>query len=375
MNSTKRTIYCSRTFPSGLRAHFLWILSAAAICTLVFGLFFWWFGGHGKLNEFWSYMLVSLVFSYVYCPLFGLSMPYLGPYIGHLHSSVKWVVLAVTVVSLAAAGDLLIIRILVALGFVPPGAYWATFLGNVQVAATISLVLGFAFGGYHHLRKRLERTELELRTNELEKERALKLASEAQLASLESRLQPHFLFNTLNSISALTQEDPAKAEKLIQRLSALLRFSLEVNSRRLVALEQEVKMVRDYLEIEKARLGERLSCRIDLAPELLLLEVPPLVLEILVENSIKHVIAPSRVGGELRIAGRTDGEHLILEVWDSGPAFTAEDIGGGHGLDNLKGRLSTLFGSGANLKMEQRERGKAVVVSLPQVLPAAVAQS
>jgi two-component system, LytTR family, sensor histidine kinase AlgZ len=366
--------YYSAVFPAGFRGHFLWIMSAAAVCTLVFGLFFWWFAGHGRLSEFWDYLLVALIFSYVYCPLFGLSMPYLGPAIGHLHSSIKWIIFAVAVIGLAAVGDLLIIRILLAVRIIPPGAYWANFLGNVQVAALISLVLCFAFAGYHHLRSRLERTELELRTKELEKERALKLASEAQLASLESRLHPHFLFNTLNSISALTQEDPDRAEKLIQQLSALLRFSLDVNSRRLVPLEQEVKIVHDYVEIERTRLGERLSYRIDLPPELLGLEVPPLVLEILVENSVKHAISPSRAGGELRISGRAEGEQLILEVWDSGPSFTSEDVGGGHGLDNLKERLLNLFGSHASLSVEQRPVGKAVVVSLPQLLPAEVAQ-
>jgi signal transduction histidine kinase len=375
MNSTEHHLRCQRIFPAGFRAHLLWILGRAAICTIVFGLFFWWFAGHGKLSELWGYMLVSLVFSYVYCPLFGLSMPYLAPSIGRLHSPIKWVIFVVTIVGLAAAGDLLITRILLALRMIPPGTYWATYVGNIQLAAVISLIFCFIFVGYFHLRARLERTELELRTQELEKERALKLASEAQLASLESRLHPHFLFNTLNSISALTQEDPAKAEKLIQRLSALLRFSLDANSRRLAPLEQEVKIVRDYLEIEKARLGERLSCSIDVPPELLPLEVPPLILELLVENSIKHAIAPRRAGSELRITARAEGEQLLLEVWDDGPGFTLEDAAGGHGLDNLQGRLATLFGERANLNVEERDQGTAVIIHLPQIRPAVMAQS
>lgn len=375
MSTTPHPRLCRRVYPAGFRAHLWRVLGWAAICTLLFGLFFWWFAGHGKLSEFWGYMLASAIFSYVYCPIFGLLMPYLGPSIWRLPFPIKWIIFVATVVGLAAAGDLLIMRLLLALRMIPSGTYWANYVGNVQVAAVISLIFCFIFLGYFHLRTRIERTELELRTQELEKERALKLASEAQLASLESRLHPHFLFNTLNSISALTQEDPARAEQLIQRLSALLRFSLDANSRRLAPLEQEVKIARDYLEIEKARLGERLSCSIAIPEELLPLEVPPLTLEILVENSIKHAIAPRRTGGELRIIGRTEREQLVLEVWDDGPGFTLDEIRAGHGLDNLKGRLSTLFNGRACLDVKRQGHGTSVVISLPQIRPAVMAQT
>lgn len=371
MSPTDRVRYGPCIFPVGFRAHILWILAGAGVCTLVFGLFFWWFVAHGKPDEFWGYLFVSLIYSCVYSLIFGLSMPYLIPAIGRLQSPLKWIMLIGTVIGLAAAGDLLIVRILVAVRIIPAAEFRGDFASNVQLAVVISLLIWLIFAGYHHLRSRLQRTELELRTRELETERALKLASEAQLASLESRVHPHFLFNTLNSISALTQEDPVKAERLIQRLAALLRFSLDASSRRLTPLEQEVKLVRDYLEIEKARLGERLSCDISVPEELMRLEVPPLVLQTLVENSIKHAIAPERRGGELKVAGRAEGQQLILEVSDSGPGFSLEGIAAGHGLDNLKGRLATLFDGGAGLRVDSRERGATVVVSMPQIRPGA----
>src|SRR5260370_15757962 len=125
------------------------------------------------------------------------------------------------------------------------------------------------------MRSRLEETTLQLRTKELERERALKRATEAQLASLESRIHPHFLFNTLNSISSLIPEDPARAEKLLEQMAALLRFSLDASQSGLVPLSRELKIVTDYLEIERARCGDRLRYHFDVAANAGDAKVPP----------------------------------------------------------------------------------------------------
>ena len=146
--------------------------------------------------------------------------------------------------------------------------YWPQFLGTVKFAAFLTIAAGLTIGIYGTLRERLEETTLQLRTKELERERALKLATEAQLASLESRIHPHFLFNTLNSISSLIPEDPARAERLVEQMAALLRFSLDANQSGLVPLSSELKIVADYLEIERARFGDRLRYQIDVPAEL-----------------------------------------------------------------------------------------------------------
>src|SRR5205823_3935058 len=125
-----------------------------------------------------------------------------------------------------------------------------------------------------------------------ERERALKLATEARLSSLESRIHPHFLFNTLNSISSLIQEDPVRAERLIERMAALLRFSLDSTNAGLVPLYQEMKIVRDYLEIERARFGDRLGFEVNIPAEFDRFEVPPLAIQTLVENSVKYAVSP-----------------------------------------------------------------------------------
>jgi LytS/YehU family sensor histidine kinase len=208
---------------------------------------------------------------------------------------------------------------------------------------------------------------------ELEEERARKLAVEARLSSLESRIHPHFLFNTLNSISSLIQEDPKLAERLVERLAALLRFSLDSNQNRTVPLSLELKIVTDYLEIEKARFGDKLRYSIEVPPEILAVEVPPLSVQTLVENSLKHVVAARREGGEVRITGRVSGDRVNIEVVDDGAGFTTGSIKPGHGLDNLQSRLTALFDERAALELSTRGGRTAVTISLPYAASATTA--
>lgn len=256
--------------------------------------------------------------------------------------------------------------VFVALRWQPMSDYWPQFFGSFKLAAFLTVMAGLAIGIYSTLRERLEETTLELRTKELERERALKLATAAQLASLESRIHPHFLFNTLNSISSLIPEDPVRAERLVEQMAALLRFSLDANHSGLVPLERELKIVGDYLEIERARFGDRLRYQIDVPSDLSQSQIPPLALQTLVENSVKYAIAPERAGGEIRIAAARSNGSCRLEVSDSGPAFHLDSAPAGHGLDNLKGRLSTLFGSAAALSLERVDERNKLILSVPQ---------
>ncbi len=219
---------------------------------------------------------------------------------------------------------------------------------------------------FEGLSYRLQAARIELRNRELAEERANKLASEARLSSLESRIHPHFLFNTLNSISALIREDPARAERTVERLAALLRYSLDVHTRPLVPLHQELRIVEDYLEIEKTRFGDRLRYALVVAPDIGELEVPPMAVQTLVENSIKHAIADSRRGGEVRVEARFQSGELLLEVSDDGPGFDLGALLPGHGLDNLQERLAALFPGAARLQVTRREGRTVVAVSLPQ---------
>src|SRR5581483_7447823 len=265
----------------------------------------------------------------------------------------RWTFRVAAMLAACFVGCLIAGLVFVALRWQPMSLYWAQFFGTFKLAAFLTVIASVTMGVYGTLQARLEETTLALRTKELERERALKLATEAQLASLESRIHPHFLFNTLNSISSLIPEDPARAERLVEQMAALLRFSLDASQLGLVPLERELKIVADYLEIERARFGDRLRYRIDIPADLNESRIPPLSLQTLVENSVKYAIAPDRAGGEIHINATRSDSGFSVQVSDSGPAFTLESAPTGHGIDNLKGRLATLFGDRAGLTLQR----------------------
>jgi len=279
----------------------------------------------------------------------------------------NWLLLIVTLIILTAIGLLIAGLILVALGLFDSQDYWQKFRYDMRYAWAISMVIGISLSLYERLRGKLEATRQELREKEVAAERARQLAIEARLSSLESRIHPHFLFNTLNSISSLIQEDPAQAEKLVERLAALLRFSLDSNEQRTVPLEKEMKITRDYLEIERVRFGERLRYSIDVPPALRFIETPPLAVQTLVENSVKHAITPRREGGEVQITARLLDQHLRIEVADDGPGFARDALVAGHGLDTLHARLLALYDDRAALDITTGDGRTVVRISLPVV--------
>lgn len=273
----------------------------------------------------------------------------------------EWTIVTGALIGLATVGWLAGSLALGALGILPWQRFWSAAPKNLILCIFITLAFGLVSIAFGRLQGRL-------RQQELERERALKLAADARLASLESRIHPHFLFNTLNSISALIPVDPERAERLMERMAALLRFSLDAHANGLVPLDQEMKIVRDYLEIEQARLGPRLRYQLDPAtapeggsgPRL-----PPLAVQTLVENSIKFAIAPNRQGGEIRVKTRQDDGRLRVEVSDTGPGFALDAALPGHGLDNLRSRLTALFGGQGDLSVTRDAGWTTVTLVTP----------
>jgi LytS/YehU family sensor histidine kinase len=298
----------------------------------------------------------ALVHAAVMGTLVGSILPRVAHGLRDAGAARGWSAVVLTLVVLGAAGTGLACAVLELGAGGAPGALGACFAAAVQVNVILSLMLGIGMTFYEMQRGRADRLELELR----------KSALEARLSSLEARLHPHFLFNTLNAITELIHENPERAERTVERLAALLRASLDATERGLVPLARELELVADYLEIEKARLGERLAYTIDVAPALAGWPVPPLAVQTLVENSITHAIAPRPGGGRVRVDGSAADGRLVVDVWDDGPGFAAGAMRSGHALDNLKARLATRFGPAASLAVARADGGTRVTLVIPR---------
>jgi two-component system, LytTR family, sensor kinase len=199
----------------------------------------------------------------------------------------------------------------------------------------------------------------------------------AQLQALKMQLHPHFLFNTLHSISELVHADPARAETMIVRLSDFLRLTLEQSGSPEVAVSQELEFLRRYLEIEQMRFEERLTVEWEIDPEALPIRVPNLLLQPIVENALRHGIGRNPGPGLLRISCRMDGDRLAMKVFDNGPgparatANLQEPVREGVGLNNTRHRLERLYGGDHHIDFRQTpDTGFEVTIRIPFRSPA-----
>ena len=193
--------------------------------------------------------------------------------------------------------------------------------------------------------------------------------AQAQLRALKMQLHPHFLFNTLHSISSLVLEDPSKANSMIARLGDFLRLTLENSEQQLVTLKEEIEFLRTYLEIEQVRFGDRLTVAFEIEPTTLSAAVPHLILQPVVENAIQHAIAPRATPGRIHIEAKRLNGSLRLEVKDNGPGIVSNgDLieKQGVGLSNVRARLNQIYGSDFRFElMNSKDGGLTVVMEIP----------
>jgi two-component system LytT family sensor kinase len=199
------------------------------------------------------------------------------------------------------------------------------------------------------------------RENELKATRLEAQLAQAQLQALKMQLQPHFLFNTLHSISALVHKDPAAADKMLARLGDFLRLTLDSAGSQEVSLQQELEFLRCYLEIERIRFKDRLSVQMEVEPETLDARLPNLILQPIVENAIKHGIAPQTRPGQIEIGARRMNGTLQVQVSDNGRGLPMDRNGGlvkeGVGLLNTQTRLQQLYGNDFRLDLVNNVAG------------------
>jgi Histidine kinase len=191
--------------------------------------------------------------------------------------------------------------------------------------------------------------------------------AEARLQVLQAQIEPHFLFNTLANVRRLYQTDAARGRSMLDHLMRYLEVALPRMRENRSTLAGEVTLIESYLEVQRIRMGRRLTFEIDVPVELRPLEVPPMMLLTLVENAIKHGLNPLPEGGSLRVQARREGELLCIDVADSGRGFHATS-GGGTGLANIRARLAAMHGDAASLALaENYPRGVTSTLRLPAV--------
>ena len=281
---------------------------------------------------------------------------------------VYWVLMVGLMMAMASAGSAVAIAVLIQVGLVAPGQFIPFFLNALRISFAITITFGVGMSTYERMRKRADTAELALRTKERDEADARRAATEARLASLESRVQPHFLFNTLNSIAALIPVDPNGAERMTGLLASLLRASLDSADSPLVPLSTELQTVRTYLDIERVRFDDRLRYSIDVPTHLADVMVPRFALQTLVENSIKFAVAPRREGGQVRVSASAaaDATTVDLVVEDDGPGFELATAPPRHGLALLRERLTLSFGERGALAVRATPGQTRVVVTVPR---------
>lgn len=207
------------------------------------------------------------------------------------------------------------------------------------IVAGLSMVFGLASIAYYNISVKLDETAARLADKEVQAQRLLRLKTEAELEALRARVNPHFLFNTLNSIASLIPVDPAKAEEVVQRMSNLFRYVLSSGDRGLVPLGEELDMVEEYLEIEKVRLGGRLDYVVRRDDSLDGTMIPGMLLQPLVENSVKYGVVPMKEGGRVEVGCRRHGGRCSITISDTGEGFDAERAPAGFGISGVRQRL------------------------------------
>jgi Histidine kinase len=233
-------------------------------------------------------------------------------------------------------------------------------------------VVGSSIAAMAYLWRRSADTGAAAQAAELRRAQTERQLAQTNLQVLRSRIEPHFLFNTLANVRRLYETDPVAGEAMLERMTRYLKVALPSLRNDRSTLAREAELIESYLELQHVRMGRRLAYRIDVAPALRQIEVPPLMLLTLVENAIKHGLAPQREGGRIEVGARLDGATLVLEVADTGRGFGGHSAGGGTGLANLRARLAAMFGAAAEFSLAAGDpRGLRATIRMPAAMPAA----
>ena len=235
----------------------------------------------------------------------------------------------------------------------------------VTISLMVSITLGVVVSYYFRSRAALAEGQAHLQDERARRAEDARRLTEAELKLLQAQIEPHFLFNTLSNILQLVDADPRGAKQMLLNLTSYLRGALRRTRAGDTSLGEELDLLRAYLEIQTVRMGDRLRWSIDCPSELRGLPLPPLLLQPLVENSVRHGLEPSADGGEIRIAAERREGKLVLEVRDTGLGM-ASGSKAGVGLANVRARVETISGGRGTLVIQPNSpRGLRIRIELP----------
>ena len=316
-------------------------------------------------------LTVSVVFANVVGFSVFLSAVVLYPRLRRLPPVARFALLEVALLSGSFAGTFLAITMFPLFALADP----ARVLALASVNSVLALVVGNVTWSYEGMRWRLAESLREVEEVRLVEARLQEQAARAELSALQARINPHFFFNTLNTISSLVVADPEKAEEVVLTLAGLFRYTFKAAGSTAVPLAEELEFVERYLTVERARFGSRLRVAWEIEDSARGALVPGLILQPLVENAVGHGIAPLPGGGTVRIAAAVAGGHLRVEVEDDGAGLRADPaslVRNDHALGNVRRRLETLHGTGARFDLDPGPGGRGARARLE--LPFAAAR-
>ncbi len=292
---------------------------------------------HG--SSFWQNLVISLCFGLTISSVTGMVFALMGRGLRRI------VTLAITMPSSVVVGAIL-----------------ANLFAGISEQAGFNiwkpLLIGLFFGLVGAVVALLfERIEIEVKQKQLIRSESEKRELEAHLKLLQAQIEPHFLFNTLANVSSLIDSEPALAKQLLERLNDWLRVALARARSSSATLGDELDMLENYLEILEVRFGERLRWRFEVPEDARVLAFPPMLLQPLLENALRHGIEPKLGGGEIILRAVSDGACLCVEVVDDGMGLAENAASGGAGLANIRARLAALFGDAGSLALSGNADG------------------
>jgi len=235
----------------------------------------------------------------------------------------------------------------------------------VSVSVT-SMIISLMIAAIFSWRERVARAQTEAAHERVRVERIEREAVLANLRALQAQIEPHFLFNTLANVTSLIDRDPGQAKHMLESFIRFLRASLATTREESTTLGAEAELIAAYLAVLKVRMGSRLRYAVDIAPDLAGYRLPPMLLQPIVENAIRHGLEPKVEGGEVRLAARRENGAVEIDVVDTGVGFGATTRSDGVGLTNLRARLQGLYGPRASLAVaDNAPAGARVRMRLP----------